>query len=104
MPAVPLSSMVQTTETEGALMLFRLYHQLIVGHTWRTDSIAFNAPQKLSGCWPGSEGYRMDVSGFTEVNRSCCCGAHKRTRMIGDHREQSKSDELQELRKMAGLK
>lgn len=88
-------------------MLKRLYHSLIVGHRWVTESIAFNEGTKRMpefyslSLVCGMVAYQEDHCGFTE--KVCACGETTVMRLIGDHREQARSDELAELRKMAGL-
>jgi hypothetical protein len=84
-------------------MIRRLYHRLVSGHNWRTDSIVFNLRTKTVSLNCDWEREQMELHGFTEIAKSCACGASKTIRLIGDHCEQARSDELTELRKMVGL-
>ena len=81
-------------------MLLRLWH-VLTSHHWRIVSRAFNPPFRYAVIFDESD--RQAAWGFTEILESCDCGVRRRKRLIGNHATEPATDELSELRKIAGL-
>ena len=92
-------------------MLKRIWHALIVGHSWGVERVV-----RISGTgklpWGGflgnglSESRWREVHGRTDINERCECGATRTRTLTGAIQDQKEGgdSEVEQLRKMAGLK
>lgn len=86
-------------------MLKRIWHFLF-GHKYVERSTTFNSPKKdaIPSFPDYTESYKHHLHGFTDIISFCYCGAHKTTRLVGNHSKGTAGDsELQDLRKMASI-
>lgn len=80
-------------------MLKRLWHALVVGHTWREVSrVTFGGTKQIHGLMTNEDERRL-CYGFTEFESVCACGSSKINRRTG-LRNAAADEELKQLRKM----
>ncbi len=89
-------------------MLKRIWHALVVGHTPEREWCIVASPSCPSTTsvvgMTNTEGHRFERYGFTTYYSRCACGSIAKFRILGSvKKDKTNVDELEQLRKMAGL-